>query len=135
MHEVQTCMRLVLPPPAATRTVWMFGFHRRLVRRWEWDTLWPKPGPLPQTSHTLATGYSWIGRRPPAAWRATVTGYPIRPAAGQPPRMSAPGTRLPDVLDTLDATAVRRWCATGLDGLRRHQREIDELNVYPVHDG
>ena len=39
------------------------------------------------------------------------------------------------VLDTLDATAVRRWCAAGLAALRRHQGEIDELNVYPVPDG
>ncbi|GLZ79918.1 hypothetical protein Afil01_47250 [Actinorhabdospora filicis] len=31
----------------------MFGFHRRRVRRCEWDTLLPKPGPLPQTSHLL----------------------------------------------------------------------------------
>jgi DAK2 domain fusion protein YloV len=30
---------------------------------------------------------------------------------------------------------VRRWCAAGLDGLRRHQQEIDDLNVYPVPDG
>src|SRR5690348_15014300 len=59
MHEVHTLSRFVVPPPAGTRTVWMFGSHRRLVRRCEWDTLWPKPGPLPQTSHTLATGISW----------------------------------------------------------------------------
>lgn len=39
------------------------------------------------------------------------------------------------MLDSLDAAAVRRWCAAGLDALRRHQREIDELNVYPVPDG
>jgi DAK2 domain fusion protein YloV len=39
------------------------------------------------------------------------------------------------VLDSLDAAAVRRWCAVGLDALRRHQVEIDELNVYPVPDG
>jgi hypothetical protein len=38
------------------------------------------------------------------------------------------------VLDVLDAVAVRRWCAAGLDGLRQHQREIDDLNVYPVPD-
>jgi fatty acid kinase len=38
------------------------------------------------------------------------------------------------VLDVLDAVAVRRWCAAGLDGLRRHQQEIDDLNVYPVPD-
>jgi len=39
------------------------------------------------------------------------------------------------VLDSLDAAAVRRWCAAGLDALRRHQVEIDQLNVYPVPDG
>jgi uncharacterized protein len=39
------------------------------------------------------------------------------------------------VLDSLDAAAVHHWCAAGLDALRRHQREIDELNVYPVPDG
>jgi DAK2 domain fusion protein YloV len=39
------------------------------------------------------------------------------------------------VLDSFDAAAVRRWCAHGLDALRRHQREIDDLNVYPVPDG
>ena len=55
MHEVHTCLRTVVPPPAGTRTVWMFGFHRRWVRRWECETDMPKPGPLPQTSHTLAT--------------------------------------------------------------------------------
>jgi len=39
------------------------------------------------------------------------------------------------VLETLDAAAVRRWCGGGLVALRAHQREIDELNVYPVPDG
>lgn len=39
------------------------------------------------------------------------------------------------MLETLDATAVRRWCASGLAALRRHQQEIDELNVYPIPDG
>ncbi|WFF09042.1 DAK2 domain-containing protein [Micromonospora sp. WMMD1076] len=39
------------------------------------------------------------------------------------------------MLETLDAAAVRRWCASGLDALRAHQGEIDELNVYPVPDG
>ncbi|MFF5171284.1 DAK2 domain-containing protein [Micromonospora sp. NPDC000089] len=39
------------------------------------------------------------------------------------------------MLETLDAAAVRRWCASGLSALRRHQGEIDDLNVYPVPDG
>jgi DAK2 domain fusion protein YloV len=38
------------------------------------------------------------------------------------------------VLDSLDTAAVRRWAAVGLDALRRHQNEINELNVYPVPD-
>ena len=37
--------------------------------------------------------------------------------------------------DTLDAAAVRRWCAVGLAALRRHEHEINQLNVYPVPDG
>ncbi|GAA1631416.1 DAK2 domain-containing protein [Actinoplanes couchii] len=39
------------------------------------------------------------------------------------------------MLETLDAAAVRRWCDGGLEALRAHQREIDELNVFPVPDG
>jgi len=39
------------------------------------------------------------------------------------------------VLETLDAGVVHRWCATALAGLRRHEREINQLNVYPVPDG
>jgi DAK2 domain fusion protein YloV len=49
--------------------------------------------------------------------------------------VSVRASRLPDVLETLDAAAVRRWCASGLAALQRHQGEIDELNVYPVPDG
>jgi hypothetical protein len=37
------------------RTVWMFGFQRRGVRRCECEMLLPKPGPLPQTSQVAAT--------------------------------------------------------------------------------
>jgi DAK2 domain fusion protein YloV len=38
------------------------------------------------------------------------------------------------VLDALDAAAVRRWCAAGLEALQRARGEIDRLNVYPVAD-
>src|ERR1022692_1647354 len=55
IQEVHTCSRLVVPPTLA-RTGWMLGFQRRRVRRCEWETLLPKPGPLPQTSQTEATG-------------------------------------------------------------------------------
>src|SRR5207249_12273106 len=58
MHEVHTLRRLRWDTPTLAWTVWMFGFHRRLVRRWECETDLPKPGPLPQTSHTAATSNS-----------------------------------------------------------------------------
>jgi hypothetical protein len=41
-------------PSMTARTRWMFGFHRRLDRRWEWETFIPKPGCLPQMSQTDA---------------------------------------------------------------------------------
>src|SRR5690606_5342990 len=55
MQEVHTFMRLRCERPILACTVWMFGFHRRLVFRWECETELPKPGPLPQTSQTAAT--------------------------------------------------------------------------------
>lgn len=37
--------------------------------------------------------------------------------------------------EVLDAAGVRQWGAAGLAALRRHEREINQLNVYPVPDG
>lgn len=37
-HEVHTFRRLG-EPFCTVRTFWMFGFQRRLVRRWEWEML------------------------------------------------------------------------------------------------
>lgn len=54
MHEVQTLIRFVEPSISA-RTRWIFGFQRRLVRRWECETFIPKLGCFPQISHTAAT--------------------------------------------------------------------------------
>src|SRR5580704_10790501 len=59
MHEVQTCRRLGAPLTTA-RTRWMFGSHRRLVRRWEWETFMPNEGFLPQISHTAAIGVTLL---------------------------------------------------------------------------
>src|SRR5205823_6960272 len=58
-QEVPTFSRLRVPRPTMARPVWMFGFHRRWVRRWECQTDMPKPGPLPKPSRTLATGISY----------------------------------------------------------------------------
>ena len=52
MHLAHTFMR-VGPPSVATLILWMFGFQRRFVLRWEWLTLKPKPGFLPHISHIL----------------------------------------------------------------------------------
>src|SRR3954453_17103844 len=53
-QEGQTLRRLGVLSTFAS-PVWIFGFQRLGVRRWEWETDMPKPGPLPQTSQTLAT--------------------------------------------------------------------------------
>ena len=52
-HFAQTFRRLGAPFTMA-RTGWMFGFHLRLDRRWEWETCLPKNGVFPQMSHTAA---------------------------------------------------------------------------------
>jgi uncharacterized protein len=38
------------------------------------------------------------------------------------------------MLDTLDASAVRRWSVAAADALNAHRSEIDALNVFPVPD-
>ena len=38
------------------------------------------------------------------------------------------------MLDELDATGVRRWSRDAATSLSEHRREIDRLNVFPVHD-
>jgi DAK2 domain fusion protein YloV len=39
------------------------------------------------------------------------------------------------VLEALDASAVRRWCSISVGILKRHEQELNDLNVYPVPDG
>src|SRR5690606_36142408 len=77
---------------------------------------------------------------PPPAAPARDRGRPRTPGYGgaSAALCAAPvtdATRLRPVLETLDAVAVRRWCAAGLTALRRHEHEINQLNVYPVPDG
>ena len=43
--------------------------------------------------------------------------------------------RCTQVPQTLDAPAVRTWCALALEALGRAREEIDAINVYPVADG
>jgi len=67
---VQTFTRLGEPFTTA-RTRWMFGFHRRGVRRCEWETAIPKNGFFPQMSHTDDMGIQ--GNRDPRADRRAST--------------------------------------------------------------
>ena len=46
-----------------------------------------------------------------------------------------PGSEGDDVLQVLDAAALRLWCTSGLAALTDARQEIDDLNVYPVPDG
>ena len=106
----------------------------------------PKPGPLPQTSQTLATGNSLqVDEFERLSDRVKTTGavYRLRFAATKPasaarsgkyPARTGPGAKGGSVLDALDADAVRRWSSTAVDLLDAHRLEIDALNVYPVPD-
>jgi uncharacterized protein len=38
------------------------------------------------------------------------------------------------VLQNMDATAIRRWAAAGVDGLKRYEDELNRINVFPVAD-
>ena len=58
-HPVQTFTRFGEPLISA-RTRWIFGFQRRFVRTWEWLTLMPNDGFLPQTSQTDAMSKSFV---------------------------------------------------------------------------
>ncbi|MFF9014539.1 DAK2 domain-containing protein [Streptomyces sp. NPDC014870] len=42
---------------------------------------------------------------------------------------------MPQAPQTLDAEAVRSWCARALETLGREREEIDAINVYPIADG
>lgn len=64
MHFVQT-LSLLGDPFTTARTFWILGFQRRLVRRWECEMLFPKPGDFPQMSHTDAITPSRLPNRPP----------------------------------------------------------------------
>ena len=60
MQEVQTWTRLGEPFTRA-RTLWMLGFQRRLVRRWEWLNRIPNEGCLPHMSQVAAMGARLLG--------------------------------------------------------------------------
>lgn len=42
---------------------------------------------------------------------------------------------MPQAPQSLDAAAVRSWCARALEALGREREEIDAINVYPIADG
>ena len=142
-QDVQTVIRRRVPGATRARTRCTFGFHRRWVRRWECETDMPKPGPLPQTSQTLATVASlksvFVAHPNPGANLGSVSGGPPPGQTGHPGDTVA-GRRAGypaavQVLEVLDAAAIRRWSSGALEAMRAHQSEIDALNVFPVPDG
>src|ERR1700722_14383352 len=98
MQDVQTLSRRLLPPGRFTTcTVWTFGSHRRLVRRWECDTDLPKPGPFPQISHTAAMVQT---PQVSGSGNAQLGAGPVHDTdcRGQPPKRSTAAGRVPPVL-------------------------------------
>ncbi|HAN72367.1 MAG TPA: dihydroxyacetone kinase [Actinobacteria bacterium] len=156
MQDVQAFTRLGVPF-CTVRTVWMFGFQRRFVRRWECEMLFPKPGPLPQTSQLAATVHSFIlpsedGRRDPpggrvvgrqrmprgerlaerAAWAQIEGSVGVRGAPA--PAVDELGGEFA-MSPVLSADLVRVWAHHALAGLAAARSHIDALNVFPVPDG
>src|SRR3954469_12099834 len=99
MQDVQTPSFFGVLPTIA-RTVWMLGFQRRRVRRCEWLTDMPKPGPLPQTSQVAATVILLSGSEACCSHPAPL-GNPNTIAAGiaSPPKLTSGGGPLLQVLD------------------------------------
>src|SRR3954447_6396065 len=159
MHEVHALIRRRLPGAMSARTDWMFGFHRRGVRRCECDTDIPKPGPLPHTSHTAATVnhsqrivHRRRGKAAPAARpfsSLTVRGGRCRHAPLDGLRWAARSGAAsfgstgpvishgypPPVLEALDDAAVGTWYRTAVEVLSASRGRLDDLNVFPVPDG
>src|SRR3954466_9485176 len=128
----------------------MLGLKRRRVRRCECDTFMPNPGPLPQTSHTEATGVlqsslcqsfgsdhrgktpgrgSAGGGGPPAAPRSGAPRPPCQgsPAGGLSPK-AADSEASPQPASTLRSVSGSRLPWLDADVLRRWcRRAADAL--------
>lgn len=83
---------------------------QRLLRRYETTTGSPAPAPARDRHPVYAA---------------------VQPAA-HGPYATEEDHQVPQ---TMDAAAVRAWCALTLDALGREREEIDAINVYPVADG
>lgn len=139
-------------PATTVRTRWMFGFQRRLVRRWECEMLCPKLGPLPQTSQLAATFLLLIVVPPPPVGRGEVGDRHVtsgdrtacqgaRNSPGNLDRVAdqMPRAQLPDeedmVQDAADTAAgVRQWLTIAVGLLDEHREILDATNVFPVPD-
>ena len=107
----------------------------------------PKPGPLPQTSHTAATvDHSQRSRSEDGGAREhprktvwssrsrSADAGRRRPAGRVAGRVGRTGS-LRTCCTALDEAAVGRWCRTAVDALSAARGRLDELNVFPVPDG
>src|ERR1022692_119637 len=116
----------------------MLGFQRRGGRRCENDTLLPKPGPLPHTSQTEATGsLHWVVVRwiiGPVWADSVVEGYPTSVPERDLARSYPAGMAAAAAVEVMDGEVVRRWLSLAADALGRARAAIDALNVFPVPD-
>ncbi|SDJ27752.1 hypothetical protein SAMN05444157_2601 [Frankineae bacterium MT45] len=62
-----------------------------------------------------------------------LTKTPTRTLRGRP--TDGPMDRQGQMLDRLDAPAIRQWSVAAAAVLEEHRQEIDDLNVFPVPDG
>src|ERR1700691_5071908 len=108
----------------------MFGSKRRLVRRWECETLMPKPGCLPHNSHTAAIGTRHLDQEKLPGTGMDVTILRHGPVHRSRCRGGSRVTR-----GALDVAGVRELMKSYEHALPRHREVINRLNVYPVPDG
>src|SRR5918993_5184150 len=134
MQPVQTATRLGAPLTRA-RTRWMFGFHRRLVRRCEWLTLMPHDGCLPHTSQTAAIACSSNTESARQADHGPGDPTGVGDQRQLAPPVTSRSIARVTTLERLGAAEVRAVVEAYRDALAAHREPINRLNVYPVPDG
>jgi uncharacterized protein len=135
-------MRAVFTVPASRmRTDCKLGSQRRRVLRIEWLTLLPDAGPLPQTSHRLATNILQVRIDIRKGRQAVIIPH-AREALQDRETMDqrevstsvAARSRHPSVT-RCGGRAFFRFLVAGTSFLRKYRSVVNDLNVFPVPDG
>src|SRR5918993_3054558 len=121
----------------------MLGFQRRLVFFLDQGTLWPKPGPLPHTSHTAATGVrspttcpSWScpSGQPHQSTRGGQNGSNHRPRRSEDVDRVRPVPRSVESQATTLWATFDAWLPRAAALIADSAPALDAMNVYPVPD-